>query len=269
MKRRSHNSSPLSLFAFQDIIMSVTGVFLLITLMMAIELASRKPQNAAEVSRQVAAELEKAILREAERLRLLQNEVTTMRDAPTASGDYTRQSVADDLEKAEEEVRLLTESNQEFRRAATELLAARDKQQAVLQSRGPDRKRADELSQLCEQLEQELNLLKNSQRIFYSRIDAQGREVWLVELTSTEARVAIAGEQQRPLVFKGKRHPDALLTWAKQMSPSRSRFVLIVHPGATADFNEIRGELRTRGFSTGYDLLPADQVAIDELTGAN
>ena len=55
MSRRRRRSAPFSLFAFQDIITSVTGIMLVITMLLALELLERTdvapPQATAAISK--------------------------------------------------------------------------------------------------------------------------------------------------------------------------------------------------------------------------
>ena len=46
-RRRNHTTAAFSLFAFQDIITSVTGVMIMITLLLAVELVNRVEQSPA------------------------------------------------------------------------------------------------------------------------------------------------------------------------------------------------------------------------------
>ena len=86
MGRRKRAAAPFSLFAFQDIITSVTGLLLLITMLMAVDLVQNLSRAAAapqeQKSTQVAKMLRQAVsdgTSELDRLQKLLDETTTIR----------------------------------------------------------------------------------------------------------------------------------------------------------------------------------------------
>ena len=86
MSRRKVNSVPFSLFAFQDIITSVTGIILLITMMMAVELVQNMQRAASAPQEQKSPAIEGTLrgaiednTQEIVRLERLLEETTTIR----------------------------------------------------------------------------------------------------------------------------------------------------------------------------------------------
>jgi hypothetical protein len=86
MGRRKGNSVPFSLFAFQDIITSVTGIILLITMMMALELVQNMQRAASAPQEQKSSAVEQTLRgaieensQEIVRLERLLEETTTIR----------------------------------------------------------------------------------------------------------------------------------------------------------------------------------------------
>ena len=277
MTRKSHNNSPISLFAFQDIITSVTGVFLLMTLLMAVELASREamqqPVVSAEEIDRLAVSIEEL---EAEVIQLREN-LASRTDYNLNVSEFTQSSADTAVQAIREELRLLNEQIELLKQDLTSLARQQSRSNSASRRREPDQKRLRDLQEMRVALEKEFARLKGSRRVFYNTIDARGRKVLLVELFDDAILVAEAGKKTPPRRFSGTRLRSGLLNpfgdpafldWARQQSKSEVRFVIIVHPGTTQRFKELSDELRQQGFSIGYDLLPGEKIAIDVQNGA-
>jgi len=161
MSRRSRRNSPFSLFAFQDIITSVTGIMILVTMMLALELIKRKEQ---------------------------------------------------------------------IRRTR-----------------------------------EQLQHLKKSNRMIFNPTEGDQKTPWLVELDAGAITVAKVGESARPQTFS---NVERFLTWSTSRNRGAEYFVLLVKPGSVESFDKVHGTLTGRGFDVGYDVMAADQTAIDPETGA-
>ena len=61
MVQRGQRTSPFSLFSFQDIITCVSGIFILITLMLVLQLVQRKQAKPQFDASEIAAQLRAAI----------------------------------------------------------------------------------------------------------------------------------------------------------------------------------------------------------------
>jgi DNA repair exonuclease SbcCD ATPase subunit len=277
MKRKPHNTSPLSLFAFQDIITSVTGVFLLITLLMALELTTRRTVSSEPVLADAIDELHSEVAQAEARVKQLRSTVESRAGHDSQISEFTEASANSVVEATREEIRLLTEKIAQLRQQQAALEKKEVEVSAVLESRSTDHDRVDNLQETRIALEHEVTELKKSQRVFYNATDEQGRQILLVELFDDEILVAEAGKQTTPRRFSATRLESgflnrsgkpAFLDWSKQQSTSDVRFVIVIHPGTTRRFQELKQGLRDQGFSIGYDLLPRDKIAIDIQSGA-
>ena len=61
MSRRGRNKSAFSLFVFQDIIMSVTGIMILITLILSLEMMERQEESPRERTSEIISQLKAAV----------------------------------------------------------------------------------------------------------------------------------------------------------------------------------------------------------------
>lgn len=268
MNRNRSTQTPLSLFSFQDIITSVAGIFMLMTLLLAVVLTTRTvttPHPVPPVDIEAQSRDITTVQKHVDELRA---EVAHRSEQQSDFGEYTPNSAAAKVAQVAEAAELLRARIQELRIRENKLLDDLSSAEAAWSKRASDVTLREELRDQLSALEGELAQLKNSQRVFYNNVDASGRQVLLVELFDADILVTPAGEQAAPRRFSGPGCRDAFLDWAAGRSAARCRFVLVVHPGTTKTFRQLSDALREKGFSLGYDLLPADKIAIDIQRGA-
>ena len=261
MSRRK-KAAPFSLFAFQDIITSVTGIILLITMLMAIELVQTLSKAAAapqeQKSTQVAQMLRQAVsenIHEIDRLRKVLDETTTIR----FDADSLRLRLAA-MKAAAGEMELQNEQVQ----ATQEKIDARRAEQAQdANDLSPDAIEALVAEQAA--VAQQIEAMRESNRVVFNRPAGAAKTPWLVELNVTSIVAAEIGQARPPESFET---PGAFLEWVQDQDRDSRYFVLLVKPDTIDAFSAIRESLQERRFDVGYDLLPSDQTAIDAQTGA-
>ena len=268
MNRKPRSSAPLSLFAFQDIITTVTGVFLMLTLLMALALTTHSDASSKADARQLVEQLNEAIAQTQGRVNSLRDQLARRRDQQLEDLGFTQRSADAAFHGAKEDVRLLRSTLQQLSTQIQEFEEELSNAEASARKRAIDRNRLEQLHEERAALDEELTELRNSQRVFYNDTDKRGREVLLVEMFADELLVASAGKSTAPLGFSGPQRTRSFLAWAQRQPAAEVRFVLIVHRGMTKIFNELRKELRSLGYSIGYDLLPEDKIAVDPVHGA-
>lgn len=269
MSRRDRSQAPFSLFAFQDIITSVTGIVILITLMLTLELLQQQPSStspSAAVVRQVRTALastEKTAA--ALRAQLAQGDHAAAAMAMISPTQLmrSRHEATQGIEQLEQELDRL----QEQFAVAT---AAHDTIAAQLFDRAEDTKMLESLRAEIEHITVELETLKKSNRLIYNPADASQR-AWLVDVSRDRLLVAVTGEKSRPRIFTGGllRLPTSqFMRWAEAETDASDYFVLLVRPGALEVFRDLQKQLEARRRVFGFDLIAADAVVIDPEHGA-
>lgn len=262
MGRRKKASAPFSLFAFQDIITSVTGIILLITMLLAIELvqnlnrADAAPQE--EKSSQVAQMLRHAVSEstaEMVRLQKILDETTTIR----FDADSLRRKLAE-MKAAAGEMELQNEQIQ----TTQEKIDVRRTQQS-LNAKDLSPEAIGNLVKEQEAIAQQIATMKESNRVIFNRPAGAAKTPWLVELNESSILAAEMGLAQSPQSFATA---DTFLQWVQDQERDSRYFVLLVKPTTIETFSTIRKALQDRHFDVGYDLLPSDKTAIDAQTGA-
>ena len=262
MGRRKGNSVPFSLFAFQDIITSVTGIILLITMMMAVELVQNMQRAASAPQEQKSAAVERTLrgaieenTQEIVRLERLLEETSTIR----FDADALRRRLAN-LSAATAEL-----EKQTTRIEATQQEIEQRKAQLAEQSEELTPEAVEEIAQEQRELAQQIQAMRQANRVIFNRPEGAAKTPWLVELNTDQILAAEMGASRAPQAF-----PSAaeFLMWAGGQNTGAIYFVILVKPDSIETFAALRQELQDRQFEVGYDLLRADQTAIDPNTGA-
>lgn len=262
MGRRKGNSVPFSLFAFQDIITSVTGIILLITMMMAVELVQNMQRAASAPQEQkssaVEGTLRSAIQENTEeivRLERLLEETNTIRfDADALRRRLANLSAATAALEQQTTRIELTQKDIEQRKA-----------QLAEQSKEITPESIEKHSQEQREITQQIEAMRQANRVIFNRPEGATKIPWLVELNADKILAAEMGASRPPQIFAGE---TEFLAWASNQNAGAVYFVILVKPDSIETFAALRQNLQVRQFEVGYDLLRADQTAIDPNTGA-
>lgn len=262
MGRRKRAAAPFSLFAFQDIITSVTGIILLITMLMAVELVQNLSRAAAapqeQKSTQVAKMLRQAVsdgTSELDRLQKILDETTTIR----FNADSLRRRLAE-MKAAAGELEL---QNEQIQKTQEKIDARKVQQNLDANDLTPEAIQALANEQAA--IARQIVAMKQSNRVIFNRPAGAAKAPWLVELNEMSIVAAEMGQVQPPQSFAT---PAAFLQWVQDEDRDSRYFVLLVKPTTIETFSTIRKALQDRRFDVGYDLLPSNQTAIDAETGA-
>ena len=262
MKRRGGRSSPISLFAFQDIIASVIGMVFVVVLIMALSIV-----NAKAVSEAVRLES------------ITDSDLQTLRERASESEAEIRAIAADivrltgqlDLASGDEEVAL-----DEVKRLEATLknlyARVREEQDAVGQADA-------ERQRIVEKYE---DRLRESQRLDRQLAELRTRiqttelrprlafiidphpddlEPWLLEISGSRLRVASKDGTSAILEFGGEsfeRRKERFLAWLSSQSNRTHYFVLLIKPSGIEQADECGKILKSKGYDIGKDLLPED-----------
>jgi hypothetical protein len=262
---RRKKSMAFSLFAFQDIITSVTGIMVLVTLILALELIQQKESSPPVKTAQVVSQTRAAVAQNEVEIQQLQSRLETGREqmAQVAAFDATHVS---------QQLKDLKELNDDLDRELDEYAeeseaAARRKDEAKAEQ---DRRSSDSqtLEQLTADVKKETELiekLRKSNRTIFKPPEGASKTPWLVEVSGEGLIVAQWGVSAPPKRFQ---NPAELRDFAAGRDKGSEYFVLLVKPAGIENFGQARSLLKRAGFDVGFDLLRTDQSALDPETGA-
>ena len=259
MRTRKGRSAPFSLFAFQDIITSVTGIMILITMMLALEVVVRKASSPEVQTQQIVTQLSSAITQNEGEIKRLQALIDESAEAVRYDSE-TLKSRLQDIQNASEE---LEKQNQNLANALDSALAKKAELHEQSLEFSPEV--AQQLAEQLKETQEEIQNLKESNRVIFNKPEGESKTPWLVEISGTEIQTAETGRSMKPLSF-----PDAtgFETWAVTQNPGNVYFVLLIKPSGVLNYQILRESIAARGFDIGSDLLQSEQTALDPEKGA-
>lgn len=262
MSRRV-SESPFTLFSFQDIITSVTGIILLLTLILTLELTMRKFGTAEGADLALVHSLEENIERvqaELAQLRPLVAEgtIAAERLASTSVVELQRQITL----AGEQTLRAEAES-QELQFELIRLQEVEKQTLATQFDRETDRKQLEELLRQAQEAREQVDEMRRTNSLIYSPDPGTGKVPWLVVLETNHIVATRAGSPGESREFSST-SPEGLvrqfLEFARSRSITREYFVLLVKPSGAAAFSDVLDELTSLGFEIGFDVIGEDST---------
>lgn len=270
MAGRNRRRSPFTLFSFQDIITSVTGIMLLLILLLAIELLQRRvgaDGGSAETARRLAEAANEA-REEIERLEaLLRQDGAAVMELAAASPETLRRQgheTRQQIERLRSEVARAEAAEQAQKQAEDRALAAGFE-------RGADRRQLEELQARADELREKREQLARSNRLIYNPVQGDAKQAWIVELSEGRFVAAPLGRVAAPLERAEASAAGLLRAFRAFLggrNAAREYIVLIVKPSAARAFAALESAVVDSGFDLGFDLIGEDQTVIDPQTGA-
>ena len=271
MSRRGHSSNPISLFSFQDIITSVTGIMILVTLLMALELSQRVLQSPKVQTAIVAGDLKQAIAAAEAEAEALQTELAARGQRLQELAGLDERRLRTTTQDVERQIAQLDVESVELAARAERAEQRQQQLTADSQARQPDVERARQLTERIAEVEAQIAKLKSSNRVLYNPAQGNSKSAWLVELSDSELRAAPLGRAQPPTVFGGATPAarlNAFKTWAETRDRGAEYFVLVIKPSGVALFDQLYEALVDAGFDLGFDVVDSAQTVLDPTTGA-
>lgn len=262
MTRRYRSSaSAMSFFSFQDIIACTTGIMIIVTLMLVLELVVRTPPLPPSN---------------------VEREITVRKDELCRRRDELKRSIAEQAAEIERRRKAPDVTQAEFERA---LRLANTQERAVAEARAHLAQLNDEKQELTQhgkELEIELDSLEQAQRQTAEKLKNtppvrafqpdrffEG-EVFVVELSDSGVCVGYY-EPQKGNIEPHKTFATAeyFLSWAKAQRPGRVCFLLRVAPGGAQAWEHASGELRKANHLIGHEPMSAsDSLMASDRRGA-
>ncbi len=266
MSRRNRHENPITLFAFQDIITSVTGILILITLLLALALVDRPVPESRE-SRESIEDLRS-------QLTVLEQDIKSLRQQSRADSTIVQLMTQYGTNSIEE---LITHLETSLQNASRLIQSGREELAAGEEFKTKNQKRLDDqassMQELLARLKEQQELLdrmKAGNRVIYEVSGSASDQPWLLELGGTQWQLAKVNKREKPVLFDQSKPGDrlkALIQWAKS-HPGRKYLVLLIRPGGVESYDLVRRSTSLTGVEFGVDLIPSDVTVIDPDTGA-
>jgi len=261
---RKRQTAPFSLFSFQDIITSVTGIVILIALLLAIEVVYQRAASPTGRRQLLVRESESA-------LQDAQQQIAAIEARLAGESSLLDELASAIPERMAEEDAELQKRSEELRREIQALEKADSRQQGEVQAaqtrdfdRRAERTRAAALQAEVDRLNQERKSVREGGRLFFRETQGSKR-AWLTEISPQAIHCAAIDDPANPLLFKdatAAQRVKALLAFARRRQANREYFVLFLKPGTEEQFEAVSEGLEKQGFEFGFDLLGENQTVV-------
>lgn len=260
MSRRRQKSSPVSLFAFQDIITATTGILILLALVLALSVITQGATAVVEVV--VADDAEMAfrdsLISEVESLQKMSAELAT----ETASwSSATPAELKKKVEVTQQSVKRLQSDltkKGETLSALEEELEDVQSTQTIAQTKSKLRKTQEQIAEASAAIQ----ALKAGNRIVYN-FRKTDRTPWLVQIAGNKILASKVDSND----VKQFTSYQAFNRFAKGIPEAERYIVMLVKPSGVSNFNSIKSYLNDKDYDLGTELIGEDQTTIDPING--
>lgn len=257
---RRIQSPSVSFFAFQDIITSVVGIFVLVTIIMMIELVSKTVEgqnNGKRVADTLGASLQ--ILEEqVEDLRQRNTQLSTRSKTVGAVQRFNADEIRSEIQQRIQQVTEQTKRSQAVTQKIQKVLIASKNEFDQLQKEGvASQEKRDELKRLVGKLQYidtKIGTLTVDNPLIFRNADLAGRSLIVIDIQRFQIEVLDLQRDTRK-VFSGGTPNAKWEGWCDQQAMDQLHFLLLVRPGAAVSFNAIRTQLEKAGASFGFDVI--------------
>lgn len=240
-RARRYRENPVTLFSFQDIMAAVTGVVILVTLLLMLELLLRQRAVAASGG------LEAAPGATAAEVAALRESLLAAAEAPT---------VAEVAEAEAAAKRLAGVVARLEGRAAAMGVAVREAEAERDTARGG----LEAATRAVEAARREAEAERGRTRVTLLGGERGDKGTWFVECAGADVRAGRIdpdGVTRPARAFAGGDAAEAALAWALGQARDAERFVLLVRPDGVAAFDRLQRGLRGAGYEVGWDVWAA------------
>jgi hypothetical protein len=270
MSRQTTGPS-VSFFAFQDIITSVVGIFILITILLILDFLQRV--EAAATNREALHDA--TPIREA--ITTLQAEVATTsqlietrmasQQATAGINQFNRAEKLDALEaklqasqqQLLKDQRLAVYLDRQIGSAQGEAIGSESKRQEI-------ERRQQELAAVVSKLktvENQIADLKNDATPIFRDVTEEGRFLTLIILDNQAIELKDAMTRSKQ-IWKDASRLDRFRTWLDETDLSQRQLYIVIKPGSASDFTAMQVSLRRSNATYGFNVSGADETVFLE-----
>lgn len=242
---RNAGKQRISFFSFQDIITSVTGILILITLMMTLDINPEEPQGEPVSTRDLEPRLD-AVRQSIRELQDLKRQAT---------GAPSERELQDQLHELEEKLRGLPSAG------VDKLLALSIQHQRLAQTNALKQAECEQLERSQKEIQQKTSEAKqttNSNVHFVLKgHTAFGKRLLVAVVKNNQVSVDRLDDPKSTRSFNGpSEFRAALSSW----DGTKEYFVFVVRPSGISCFEDCKESAKSAGFDVGYEPLEEDIV---------
>lgn len=256
---RGRSGSVVSLFAFQDIITSVSGILIVVVLLMALELIEQPEADAASQTAAVQTMTESLAAAESER-DSLKRRLAAETDAVKTASETSAGELARQIAEFDSEIRRLGAQIQNLKSDAEKLDAAAAALEVKEFDSAKEFAEIEQLRRRAQDLRNEIEATRNDDRTVYTLPRGINKAGWIVVLADDEIAVAPIGIAARPTRFHSdSTAADEFLAWVK--THDSDYFLLLIRPTGIDHFDTVEQDFHDRSIAYGFDVV-GEQVTV-------
>jgi hypothetical protein len=269
-RKRAAEESPVSFFSFQDIICCVTGILVLVTMILAMELVNRnsldKPQSGplGELRQEMVrlrGEIEVA-RKEQERL----NKLLSTAKASILKASANAAVLPQNIPALEEGAKLAEMQAAKVKTTLAEKESLRDQLQIELLGLASSTQTD---AQRIEEVKKQIAIEKSRPDVPAPGGAPSSLRPLYVEFSPSDVKIGQLSATGQPVLAQKLASYQAFLSWAGKRKTTEEFFVLMVKPDTITDFAKLRFELRKLGFQVGWDAVLPDYSFFKPTTAAS
>ena len=262
-RRRRCKQNALSLFSFQDIITSICGIVILITLILALELTSKiveasmaDPVRSRDAYNQMLREIDE-----------MTSEITDLNTVLNQMADDLSQAISFTIPEIQDKINQISaeiEANEEKLKDWSDLAEDSEERNRRALFLDEENKRLQQKKEQLEKQYQELlekSMLTSNdgEFLYFDKENAPKEAPWLIDIDKGSIRAipaaGILGTGPKPFTGDDDDICASFMDWANKRSTVTEYFVLLVRPEGVDLYETIRGLVQVAGFRVGVDFI--------------
>ena len=247
--------APISLFSFQDLITSLSGILILLVLLMAVEIAVRgvtsKPnaQDDLERNRRLVGLRAKA--------EALRNRFRDLQASQQNGGANDPLATAQESIRAELKFETLQNDINRMRDAVS---AIEKRLENARQEEKKVRKKSESLNAELEKLRSAQTLALTQRKMFVIPEEGAPKTAVIVECSGESVRAGYIDRAVAPVIFTADESLNKVFgEYIERLSSSSEYIVFMIKPSGVKAFKGLILTARAHKFDVGYDALEEDQ----------
>jgi seryl-tRNA synthetase len=264
LKRRRVRPT-VSLFAFQDIITSVVGIFVLITLIMVLELA----QTVADAGTATMESVSKALLdslammeQEVDQLQAEYDQLSEAQGKMAGNNRFNREQrlaeAQQQIEQMQQAIERTIELTEETQQSLIEAKKIEEQLLAEGQAVESEQQQILDLQDKQQEVQRYSSIMATEKPIVFRDQTDHGRAVVLVRLEDSHILINdSASRDSRD--FSGTSRTKDFQTWLSSVDLTKRQILLIVKSSSVADFEPVKESLSSERAVWGFDVSANDQ----------
>ncbi len=275
MSRRGRSGPAISLFAFQDIITSVTAIVIVVVLFLALDLVQRKESAHAESPVGVVEDVTERIAELRAKLAKLQAETQRTDETVRQVAEFSPGELEAEVAAAERGIQHLQARLKELKEREATWQSREKIALATKFDLRPKQLQLERTRQATQKIQQEIEEGRNDRRPIYGLPRGVSNGGWVVVIEEEVITVAPLGKRAKPTQFRNGPLPlisdtaaDAFLSWVRSEQQQKAYFLILIRPDGAEQFYPIEETFNEKSVKFGFDLIDAQQEILHPEKGA-